>query len=657
MSDYFAIGGVSETLQALLQDRMEIPGFLSAVPVTISPPAYSSKDADPHKEEPRVNLFLYRATENGYLQNQEIPGRSSPGAFGNPPLSLNLHYLITAYGNVEIPTQSGPSMFDDRNAQYLIGSAMRVLHDIPIITEQLTTQRAPSGKTILHHSLRDQYEQVKLSLEPLTLEDITKVWTALTLRYRLSAAYVVNVVQIESRRRRSFPRPVGQPLSPTVPPLPNDPPSAGPMIYSLTIQPPTISELRVRRAGVAAEQTVPYARIGDTLVLRGTSLAGPVTSIGIGDVIVPASFVSGDRVEAQIPDATIAGSGPIPAEQQLQPGVRTAKVIVRNPLVPQSTISSNLAAFMLVPAVNPALVTYNAGPPRTLTIQGTRLAAPVPGGQTMIGRSTVDYTAYVSTTATRLVVPIPDALPARNVPILISGPLADPIVLGGGPQKLTLQIGPASRVITGNLPTNVARADIAGILGGLIRDAPPAPPVTPVDPRFVNARVDLWNNQLIIVPGGLADPITVTAPAGTTFAGDLGLTAAQPVGATSVALSGILDSPPVLSSANPRITVTVGAQPPVTITVPKPTSLAGLAASLQGAINAVGGGAAYTGMIVAVCGTRLLFIPGAAGTMLFSAPVGDAATVGELQLHAKFAVRVRVNDAESFDPALVELPQ
>lgn len=652
MSDFRAMGGVSATLKTLLFDRMELPDGVPSVPVTISPPPFSSKDSDPRKEDPRVNIFLYRVTENGYLQNQEIPGRGSPGAYGHPPLSVNLHYLVTAYGSVEVRDPNGIPTYDDTTAHFLLGSAMRVLHDVPIITESVSTVRAPSGATVLHESLRDEYEHVRLSLEPLSLEDITKVWTALALRYRLSAGYVVNVVQIESRRKRLFPRPVGQPASATVPPLPSDAPAPGPMIYVQTIQTPTITDVKVIRAGETVEQPFAYARIGDSVVLRGTNLVGPVTTVAFGDVVVPASFAGAERVAAVIPDATIPGGGPIPAELQLQPGVRTLKVVVSDPLVPHGSMESNEAAFMLVPAVDPATLVYAGGPPRSLTINGTRALGIRPGGETVIGRSAVVRANYISATPTQLVVPIPDTLPATGVQVLVGGPLAvDPVPLVAGPSTLDITIGGTTKSATATLPAAIALSTVAGIVASLIHDA------SPKDTRFTDARVELRNTQLFVVPGGLADPISISSPMGSTFAADLGLTAPQPPGAGSALISGALPSPPVLSSASPMLNVRIGPPPAFTIAVDKPTSIAALADDLQAKINAASGAAAYTGAVVATSGSQLLVIPGAALPVSFDAAPGDDTTVTELQLHGLFAVRVRVNGAESIDKATVELPK
>jgi hypothetical protein len=651
MSDFRAIGGVSATLQSLLLDRMEYPDGLASVPVTVGPPPYSSKDTDPRNEDPRVNLFLYRVTENGSLKNQEIPGRGNASGYGHPPLSLNLHYLVTAYGNAPVPAGGGASLFDDTPAHFLLGSAMRVLHDVAIVTDGLISVRPPSGLLVLHESLRDGYERVRLSLEPLSLEDVTKVWTALALRYRLSAAYMVNVVQIESRRAKTFPQPVGQPASSTIPPLPSDPPSAGPWIYVFPIQTPTISELRVRRVGEPEDRPFPYARIGDTLVLRGTSLSGPRTFLVFGDVRVPATFASPLRVEAPIPDATVTGTGAIPPDQQLQPGVRTVKVVTTDPLVPQSAATSNEAAFMLVPTVDPATLAYAAGPPRRLTINGTRLIGPGPGGETIIGRSAVARTDYLAEAPTQLVVPIPPTLPTRGVKVVVGAALADPVAIGTTAHTLQISIGGTVATMTRALPSSLPLVDVAGIVEGMIHDAKPS------DDRFNGARVELHQNRLFVVPGDLTSPISITSPGGLPFAANLGLTAAQPSGAASAYVSGALASVPPLSTTLPRLRMKVGGLAAVTIAVPATSSLEALAGELQIAANAASGLPAYANAIVAAIGDQLLFVAGAGGVVRFDGVPGDDRTVVELQLHANFAVRVRVNGAESIDPAIVELPQ
>jgi hypothetical protein len=654
VSDFRAIGGVSATLQTLLRDRMELPDGMATVPVTVGPPPFSTQDVNPRLEPPRLNLFLYRVTENGFLQNQEIPGRSASSGYGHPPLSLNLHYLVSAYGNQEI-VANGATLYDDTDAHFVLGSAMRVLHDVPIVTNSVTTLRVPSGVTVLHESLREAFEQLRLSLEPLTLEDITKIWTALALRYRLSAAYLVNVVQIESRRPRTFPRPVGKPVSATVPPLPADPPSPGPWVYGLTIQAPTISELRVRRSGQSQDQPFPYAAIGDTVVLLGTSLSGPQTSVAIGGLEVPASLATDNRVEAVIPDTSIAGSGPIPPELQLQPGVRSVRVVAHDPMTPQSTISSNEAALMLVPSV--ALpIGYTAGPPRTLTINGSRMMPAKPGGETIIGRAVVPDSAYLAgSTQATLVVPIPPQLPMRGVKVFHTGALADPFLPGAGPHTLSIKIGATTVTRTRALPASLPLADLAGIVEGMIHDAAPAGP--PPDARFTDARVTVAGNRLFVIPGDLtSSPVTVTSPTGT-FSAALALGAAQLGGAGSAFISGVLTSPPPLSSITPRVRLKVGAVLAIDLDVPAALSLDELAVGLQSAINAFGG-AAYANAVVATSRSQLLLVPSAAGAVSFDGVLGvDDRTVVELQLHARFAVRVRVNGAESIDSADVELPQ
>ncbi len=637
MSDFQAIGAVSATLKTLLKDRMELPNN-APVPVTIGPPAFSPHDNEPREEDSRVNLFLYRVSENGYLQNQEIPGRGGSSGYGHPPLSVNLHYLVTAYGNKAV---NGGPLYDETTAQFLLGSAMRVLHDIPVVTDGLTTVRAPIGEQVLHKSLRDSYEQVKVTLEPLTLEDITKVWTALTLRYRLSAAYAVNVVQIESRRRHTFPRPVGEPASPITFPPATDQISAGPHVFVVTIQTPTISHIWVRRDTDTTEHRFPYARIDDTLVVYGTSLSGPITSVAFGDLVLEAdpSRVRPDRIEIVLPDNPL-----------LQPGVQTMKVITNDPATARRSFSSSEAPFVLVPRVQTGALTD--GPPRTLTITGRRLIPTGAGGEAVIGRLTVPRADYLSASTTQITVPVPVSLPARDVRVLVGDALADPVPIGDGPYDLSVTIGadtfaaPTPKFSTSTIP----RDRVSPIVEGLIRAA------APTDERLAGAVVSLAGNRLVVIAGDLRAPITLTSPGDSTLAEDLKLTAPQPVGAPFAAISGHIGAAPLLTSTKPRLRVRIGAQSPIDVSPTSLRSLADFATDIQADLNAAPQDEYRQARVLAADG-RLIVIPGTAATVVFEPAPGDQTTVAELQLHANFVVRVRVNGAESIDGVTVELPR
>jgi Pvc16 N-terminal domain len=376
MSSFEAIGGVSASLKTLLVEEVDQPPGLGAplnpIPVAVGMPP----EDDDIDNKPLLNLFLYRVTENGYLKNQEIPGRGFDGtAYGYPPLSLNLHYLLTAYGSTK--SQTAPPLVDDFIAHYLLGSAMRVLHDIPVITEELETS---GGVQILDASLRGEYESVKLTLEPISLEDVAKVWTALNRPYRLSAGYEVSVVQIESEAERSYPL--------RVEPLP-----LGPRVRAVAARNPQIDAVH------AATRVGPYVRVGEILVLTGSALVGDPTLAWLGELDVSGSVTSAtdERVTILVPD-----------DPALQPGVLPVRVahglMLGEPPVPHLGMHSNTAAFVLVPKIDS--VTRVGG--TNLRIRGNRLLTPDVECMILVGTKAVpssDYTGVVS--PDRFDVPIP----------------------------------------------------------------------------------------------------------------------------------------------------------------------------------------------------------------------------------------------------------
>jgi hypothetical protein len=373
MSNFLAVGGVSATLQALLRDRMELPAGMVRtdlqVTISIPPPEDETQAAEPT----RVNLFLYRATENGALKNQMIPGQGHPSEYGHPPLSLVLHYLLTAYGATD-----DNGMVNETRAHFLLGSAMRVLHDYPVITESLMTVNSPSVQ-LLHDSLRGEFEQVKITLDPISLEDLSKVWTALTRPYRLSAAYTVSVVQIESRRIRTLAAPV------------------------LTRRVHVAISKRPEITNVYRTPVLPGEVIGDIrahvqqqLTIEGKNFRAARTWVKLGGLepIGVTPFSDGE-IRIVVPDDTYPIdldhplTRPIPLADRLLPGPQTVELqtlhsteVVQGGLdrgvvvLDDRRQSSNQSVFLLTPEVsgfNPPSVPSAAVTGAVLTVTGRRL--------------------------------------------------------------------------------------------------------------------------------------------------------------------------------------------------------------------------------------------------------------------------------------------
>ena len=631
MSNFKAIAGVSASLQTLLADRMELPADVTRdkLQITVGMPWSLPKQPN-QQESPGVNLFLYRQTENGSLSNQEIPGMGQAGAYGFPPLSLDLHYLITAYGSSD-----NQGFLDEKLAQILLGSAMRVLHDVPVITEDL---RTAADEPVLDVSLRGAFEKIKITREPVGMEDLSKVWTALQQPFRLSATYLVTVVQIESQRARRFPQPVGAP------------PDAGPAVYVVQYRFPRIEEVRVRRTPTGPEEPYPYARIGDTLILRGYNMSGQAVQARLGSIAIPVTPLSDRRIEVQVPDDLLPGGAVIPEDQRLQPGPQTVEVVLGVPELPQAGFHSNAAVFVLVPSISSASPALGATP-RTLTVQGKRLFLAERTGETVLGPAIVAKPAYIAPSPAQIIVPLPDILPAWPAACLLSGDLATFPNLSGIPVlQVGVKIG-TSGPFTCTLSRPVGLADAAERLQAGIRGQ-----TANGGPTFAGARVTVVGTQLAIVPGYLHDVVTVTKVGGNQTADQLKLTAAAGAQSTSVYLSGSLAPFPVLTASQPQVTMKVAA---ITHTVPfasRPTTLEAAATILQAAIQGAGPENAFKKALVSSLEDQLLILPGAAGAVIFSASLADATTVNELQLVAHYMARVRVNGAESIDAVYVDMP-
>ncbi len=365
MATHAAIAAVSRTIRTLLLDRMVV----NNPTVTIAPPDVAVTGIN----SGRVNLYLFQVIENTGLKNQEIPGEGHPGTYGTPPLSLNLRYLITTHSMQEAQPDA------DLNSQTWLGDAMRVLHDFGNQIDNLTISNANAGQVddpILDPLLTNEFERLKIVLHPSNLDDVTKVWSALSeSNFRRSVIYEATVVQIQTPQTRVAPQPVET------------------RRIMATVRPrPVILEAFVTPAPNSPEGEG-RVHIGDEITILCQNVLAERVYVQLGDLDPIRVSPSGEgRIRINIPDNQYPvdldnpATRPIPAGQQLQPGTIEVQVMTEHPadgvegdlLSRGASVhenrrnSSNIALMQLTPritAVNPP-----NGPLGTiLIVQGNRL--------------------------------------------------------------------------------------------------------------------------------------------------------------------------------------------------------------------------------------------------------------------------------------------
>lgn len=248
---YLAIGAATKAIAELLARKMNKPPLLGSVTpkVTTLPP-----DDDRVDDADGVNLFLYRVSASPFLANSGWRGdRGNPQGSKRSPLSLTLHYMLTAYAK-----KAEGAAFDDVTAHRLLGNAMAVLHEYPVLNDVHDSDFDASLDTQFAKELRDSFEKIKVSMVPTTMEELSKIWTGLSKAYRLSVGYEVSLVQIA-------------PVAPA--------PAPGPPVQEISA--------RIGTLGLPKIASVTPARgaAGSQLTIRGGNLksAGAPTVVNVGE--------------------------------------------------------------------------------------------------------------------------------------------------------------------------------------------------------------------------------------------------------------------------------------------------------------------------------------------------------------------------------------
>lgn len=297
------------------------------VPVTAVPPDRITVGGD-GKEVPMVNLFLYQATHNVGWRNSGLPVRDSRGArVANQPLALDLHYMLTAYGAEAL------------QAEILLGHAMQLLHDTAVIPraairKALAPPAPPPGfpAALKESALAEQVEQIKVTPQPLTIDEMSKIWSAVNAHYRPTTAYLVTVVLIEGQRSTQASMPVLERR-----------------IGTRQLRQPTIT--RVISDLGDREPLTPAS----TLVIEGVALTADDVGVRIGSVDVTPAIGSATetRIDVSLASAVLLGVRAGPQFVQIVHNRRLGEPPTRRPLT-----ESNAETFVLRPEIE-ASVTRN----------------------------------------------------------------------------------------------------------------------------------------------------------------------------------------------------------------------------------------------------------------------------------------------------------
>jgi hypothetical protein len=214
MSNALAIASVTAVIKDLL-DNAVIDHYVNTAvggPITVTAQS-PSKITVGAGEVPQLNVFLYHVTPNQGWRNVGLPSRAERGEqMSNPPLALDLYYLITAYGK------------ESFEAEILLGYAMQLLHENPVLSRNdirkalvgtdgnpspIDSQILPPSLEALKASdLAGQAEMIKITPLVMSTEEMSKLWSALMANYRPSVAYQVSVVLIESAKQTKSHLPV-----------------------------------------------------------------------------------------------------------------------------------------------------------------------------------------------------------------------------------------------------------------------------------------------------------------------------------------------------------------------------------------------------------------------------------------------------------------
>ncbi len=178
----FDMSDVTRTLIWVLETGVPaLPDWPGLVGVNVSP-----LPPDRLQTTNDLGFYLYHLTEDPHYKN--LPGEEP----AEKAMALNLYYQLTA--------AVGAEQDDAYRAQLLMGGAVRVLHDFPLITDtsELYDSAGVAHSILAQRNLNRRGNRIRTTLRPVPVDDSVDYWTAGEAPLRLAAYYQVSVILLDS---------------------------------------------------------------------------------------------------------------------------------------------------------------------------------------------------------------------------------------------------------------------------------------------------------------------------------------------------------------------------------------------------------------------------------------------------------------------------
>jgi hypothetical protein len=183
MATFSIIRSVTDALLTILKNDLS-PQVIPATSIIAAPPETVETVTGQ-----ALILYLYQVLESPFLKN--VGGQAFVQTSGPPPpaqtvkvvrdpMALDLYYLLIPFSTVN-------NFLDTYD---ILGAAMQSFHDHGTFS--------PGALGVATVAPEEANLEYRLSMNPLSTSDLLRLWEAVHRPYRLSVAYVVRTVQIDS---------------------------------------------------------------------------------------------------------------------------------------------------------------------------------------------------------------------------------------------------------------------------------------------------------------------------------------------------------------------------------------------------------------------------------------------------------------------------